>query len=242
MCAARATRISRVAGVAVAMGLVAAAGRDARASSADELVREAQEHERANEDDVAARRYTEALAIDSGNQSAWLGLGALRFRIGEIAEAERVYAAALAHVPGLRRALEGRARSLWALGRHAEAEASLREYADAADDTAAYRLLAGWFGTDGRLPAQLATWRRILARADEHGDPAETADARVMVRALVAVVGAADPAASPAAVDPTRIELARIAREPGFGAELVRTERSNDGATHPANPTRPRSP
>jgi tetratricopeptide (TPR) repeat protein len=221
----RAARISRVAGVAVAVALAAGWGRDAHGSSADELVREAEEHERANEDDIAARRYTDALSVDATNQNAWLGLGALRLRIGEIAEAERVYAAALAHVPTLLRAMEGRARCLWALGRHTEAEAELREYADAADDPAAYRLLAGWFGADGRVPAQLATWRRMFARATGRNDAAEAAEARVMVRALVAVVGAADPAASPATVaraatratvDPTRSELARIARDPWF--------------------------
>jgi tetratricopeptide (TPR) repeat protein len=226
--------IARIAGIAVAMAVLAAPGHDARGSSADELVRQAQAHERDNEDDVAARRYTEALSVDATNENAWLGLGALRFRIGEIAEAERVYAAALARVPTLLRAMDGRARCLWALGRHTEAEASLRGYADAADDPAAYRLLAGWFAADRRLPAQLATWRRLLARATERHDAAETAEARVMVRALVAVVGAADPAAWPAAVDrgassaavdATRSELARIARDPGEG-----------------NPTRPRSP
>lgn len=207
-------RLARLAWVlAVAMTLVAARGGDARGSSADELVREAQEHERQNEDDVAARRYTEALATDVTNQSAWLGLGALRFRIGEVAEAERVYASALAHVPTLSRAREGRARCLWALGRHAEAEAALYDYAEAADDAVAYRLLAGWFGTDGRLPAQLATWRKMLARAEERHDAADATEASVMVRALVAIVGEADPASSPAAPDPTRRELARIARE-----------------------------
>ena len=206
----------RLAGVlAVGMALVAARGRDAHGSSADELVREAQEHEHQNEDDVAARRYTDALAMDVTNQSAWLGLGALRLRIGEIAEAERVYASALAHVPTLLLAMDGRARCLWALGRHTEAEATLREYAEAADDAVAYRLLAGWFGADGRLPAQLATWRKLLARAraSERNETADAAEARVMVRALVAVVGDADPASSPAAPDPTRSELARIARD-----------------------------
>ncbi|HEX3344738.1 MAG TPA: tetratricopeptide repeat protein, partial [Polyangiaceae bacterium] len=89
--------------------------------SSDELVRQARAHEAAHEDDVAVRRYMEALDADATAEDAWLGLGALRMRLGEAAEAERVYDAALQRVPLLRRAVAGRAHALWAQGKHVQA-------------------------------------------------------------------------------------------------------------------------
>jgi len=189
-----------------------AAGRSYALPSADELVRQAHAHEEAHEEDVAARRYTDALMIEATNGAAWIGLARLRFRLGELAEAERVYATALQRLPTLYLALEGRARCLWALGRRADAEANLQAYADAVGDPMAFRALAGWFGVDGRSPAQLATWRRLLAIGSARADAALSAEARLMVRALSLIVDGADPAASPADIDPTRRQLARIAR------------------------------
>jgi tetratricopeptide (TPR) repeat protein len=212
-----------------ALSLVAA---PARASSADELVRQAEAHEAAREHDVALRRYAEALAIDPTHPDAWLGLGALRLKLGEAAEAERVYASALERVPSLHRALEGRARARWALGRHAEAESDLDAYAAGDGDVAALRELAGWYAADGRVAAQLATWRKVLALARAPGKPATgdqgrgaeapgAADAgleheaRRMVQALVILVDGADPASSPVDPDATRRALARIALRGG---------------------------
>jgi tetratricopeptide (TPR) repeat protein len=183
-------------------------------SSADELVRQAREHEAAHEEDVAARRYTEALTLDGASEAAWVGLGELRMRLGEPAEAERVYSAALARVPALRRALEGRARARWALGRYAEAEADLQAYAELSNDTSAFRALADWFGTEGRAPAQLATWRRLFQLSRLTVDPGLESEARRMIRALLLVVDGADPASSPIDADATRLSLAEIARKP----------------------------
>ena len=174
-------------------------------------MRQARAHEAAHEDDVALRRYTDALTVDRSHAGAWLGLGALRMRLGEPAEAERVYDTALAQVPALRAALQGRARARFSLGRHADAEADLEAYASAGDDVVTLRELAGWFGIDGRTPAQLATWRRLLAIAESGQDPALEPEARRMVRALVILVDGSDPAASPADPDDTRRALARIA-------------------------------
>jgi tetratricopeptide (TPR) repeat protein len=184
-------------------------------SSADELVRQARAHEAAHEDDVALRRYTEALETDRTNADAWLGLGALRMKVGEPAEAERVYDTALAQVPTLRLALQGRARARWALGRHGEAEDDLEAYAALEGGASALRQLAGWFGADGRTPAQLATWRRLLLVARGLEDPALEQEARRMVRALVILVDGSDPAASPIDPEPTRRALARIAARGG---------------------------
>jgi tetratricopeptide (TPR) repeat protein len=191
------------------LALLLLAPAPARATpSSDELVRQARAHEAAHEDDVAVRRYMEALDLDATAEDAWLGLGALRLRLGEPAEAERVYDAALQRVPLLRRAV-------WAQGKHARAEGDLDVYATATDDTPALRELAGWYGMDGRTPAQLATWRRLLAQAVRGGDAAAEHEARRMVRALVILTDGADPASSPPQRDPTRRGLAQIARRGG---------------------------
>jgi tetratricopeptide (TPR) repeat protein len=194
------------------VGLVLLAAAPAAASSsADELVRQARAHEAVHEDDVALRRYTDALTVDRSNADAWLGLGALRMKLGEPAEAERVYDTALAQLPTLGAALEGRARARWSLGRHTEAETDLEIYATVEGGVGALRELAAWFGADGRTPAQLATWRRLLAIARSGQDGPLEPEARRMVRALVILVDGSDPAASPADPDETRRALARIA-------------------------------
>jgi tetratricopeptide (TPR) repeat protein len=184
-------------------------------SSADELVREARAHEAAREDDVAARRYTDALAVDPTSVDAYLGLGALRLRLGDAREAERVYEVALEHVPTLHKALAGRARARWTLGRHDEAERDLDAYATLESDAGALRDLAAWYGEDRRTPAQLATWRRLLVIAVRASDDATTREARRMVRALQVIVGPADPVTVPLDPDGTRRALSTIAKRGG---------------------------
>jgi tetratricopeptide (TPR) repeat protein len=184
-------------------------------SSAKELVRQARAHEANHEEDLAARRYMEALGIDSTNEGAWLGLGALRLRLGDPSEAERVYSSALLHVSTLQDALQGRARARWALGRHGEAEADLDAYATSSGDSGSLRELADWYASEGRTAAQLATWRRLLVIASTGEDVAQTREARRMVRALLILVDGADPASSPVDPDATRRAIAAIARRGG---------------------------
>jgi hypothetical protein len=136
-------------------------------------------------------------------------------KLGDAVEAERVYAAALERVPTLHRALEGQARARWAAGRHAEAERDLETYANLESDPAAFRELADWYGSEGRTPAQLAVWRRLLAMATQGEDAVAQREARRMIRALVIVVDGADPAASPVGPDATRRALAAIAKRGG---------------------------
>src|SRR5450631_4041375 len=81
------------------------------ASSCDELVRSARAHEARAENDVALRQYNDAVSLDPTCSEGWLGLGALRAKTGDVAEAERVYNTALTHVPTLASAIAGRARS-----------------------------------------------------------------------------------------------------------------------------------
>ena len=181
-------------------------------SSADELVRQARTHEAAHDEDVAVRRYMEALELDPLNEDAWMGLGALRLRLNESAEAERVFEAALQRVPTLHRAIQGRARARWSQGRHVDAEGDLEAYAALEPDAEALHELSTWYAADGRTPAQLSVWRRLLVMAT---DDAGQKEARRMVRALVILVDKADPASSPVLPDASRRAMAVIARRGG---------------------------
>jgi tetratricopeptide (TPR) repeat protein len=185
----------------VALSLIAAAmlvTSTAHASSALELVRIAKSHEVAHEDDIAVRRYMEALSLDPTCDEAYLGLGALRARRGDLREAERVYSVALDHVPHLRDARKARAYVRRALGMRSDAVEDLLNVAGPDEDPATLRVLASWYGEDGLPPAQLAVWRRIAARAEAREDAVLLHEARTMVRALVILVGTADPVAAPA--------------------------------------------
>ena len=182
------------------------------ASSAMDLVKVARAHEAAHEDDLALRRYTEALSLDPTCEEAYLGLGQLRARRGDLREAERVYNVALEHLPGLRAARVGRAYVRRALGARNEAIDDLLTGAE--DDPAALRILASWYGEEGQTPAQLAVWRRIIGRAEVTQDAVLLHEARTTVRALVILVGPADPAAFPATDDKTfRRFVATLARK-----------------------------
>jgi tetratricopeptide (TPR) repeat protein len=204
----RSTLLAALAALALSTWGVAARA----SSSADELVRQARTHEAAHDEDVAVRRYMEALELDPLNEDAWMGLGALRLRLGESAEAERVFEAALQRVPTLHRAIQGRARARWAQGRHVDAEGDLEAYAALEPDAEALRELSTWYAADGRTPAQLAVWRRLLVMAT---DDAAQKEARRMVRALVILVDKADPASSPVLPDASRRAMAVIARRGG---------------------------
>ncbi len=203
--------------------IVLALGHPARATtgSVSELLRQAREHESAHQDDVAARRYTEALGLDPTCEEAYLGLGQLRARAGDAREAERVYSVALEHAPQLRAALAGRARARHALGARDLAELDLEAYLATAgepEDLEALRELAHWYGEDGRTAARLAVWRRVLALANRSGDALVPAarEARTMVRALQILLGPADPVvAPPDASDAARRAIAAIARRAG---------------------------
>lgn len=187
----------------------------AAASSALELVRIARAHEVSRQEEMAVRRYMEALALDPTCEEAYLGLGALRSRLGDLREAERVYSLALEHLPQLRQARLARAYVRRALGARTEAIDDLLSAGGAHDDPAALRVLAGWYGEDGQTPAQLAVWRRMLARAEASQDAQLLHEARTTVRALVILVGPADPAAAPPGDDRVRRLVATLARRGG---------------------------
>jgi len=206
-------RSASLLGAALAILLVAG---PAAASSVTELVREAQDLEAAHQDDRAIRRYTEALGLDPTCAPAYLGLADLRARRGDTREAERVYSVALEHVPQLYAALVGRARVRHVLGAAREGDQDLEVYLNHEDDLAAMRELAGWYGDEGRLAAELATWRRLFVTAVRlSAGEAMIREARATVRALQLLVGTADPVASPPSADALRQGIARIARRGG---------------------------
>lgn len=199
-------------GIVAAIALTFAPG-VASASSALELVKIARAHEASREEDLAVRRYMEALSLDPTCEEAYLGLGALRARRGDLREAERVYNLALEHLPGLRAARLGRAYVRRALGARAEAMDDLLSGAE--EDPAALRVLATWYGEEGQTPAQLAVWRRIIGRAEATQNAILLHEARTMVRALVILVGPADPAAAPATDDKSFRKLASMLARKG---------------------------
>lgn len=192
----------------VALAAFARSPSAAASASSAALVEQARAHERVHDDLVAVRRYMEAIALDRTDGDAYLGLGALRLRMGDAREAERVYTVALENVPQLRAAYAGRARAHRALGMRDQAADEMADYALADSDVAALRELGDWQRQDDRLPALLATWRAIYAIAARKEDAALLREARRMVHALQILVAPADPATSPVDPSATRAAIA----------------------------------
>ncbi len=195
--------------------VVFAMARVAVASSCEELVRSARAHESTGESDVALRQYNEAVTLDATCAAAWLGLGDLRAKTGDAAEAERVYNTALLHVPALQTAIAGRARARWRLGRAEEAAEDMRAFAERAAPSNPRAALAGlvelasWYASLHQAPAELACWRRIASLAHAVDGALETR-ARTTSEALAIVVGPADPVTHPPRSDLLRSVVARF--------------------------------
>jgi tetratricopeptide (TPR) repeat protein len=212
----RAARRLLAAAAAAAIGCAAG---PAFGSTVTELVRAAHELESLHEEDRAIRCYTDALELDPTYAPAYLGLADLRARRGDTREAERVYSVALEHVPSLYAALIGRARVRRVLGAAREGDSDLERYLSHEEDLVEMKELAGWYGEEDRVSAQLAVWRRLYATAVRIGaEVAVIRDARAHVRALQLLVGLADPVVSPpgsGSVDTVRLGMAEIARRGG---------------------------
>jgi len=192
-------------GALLAAGLVC---RPAHASAALDLVAMAQAHEAQSDDDVAIRRYTEALTLDPSCEPAYVGLGALRERRGDVREAERVYTMALSHLPNSTDAKIGRARTRWSLG---YADLAAKDLEDAArEDPRALSKLGLWYMTAGQMPAALAVWRTILARAKATNDEPLAREARIHIKALSTVV-VTDPVSHPIDAKGVRKSIAWVA-------------------------------
>jgi hypothetical protein len=197
----------------LAFAIVLLAPKLASASSCVELVRLAEAHESAHEDDLAVRRYTEAVTLDATCQRGWLGLAALRLRHGDGREAERVATVGLEHIPTLHALLVSLARARWLQGRREDAERDLESFIERAspeEGRAALRELSGWYASEGKTPAQLGVWRRLLTLA---ADEASQKEARTMIRALVVLVSPADPVTAPPYASPVRRAAAEAAKK-----------------------------
>ncbi len=141
----------------------------------------------------ALREYTESLAIDSTLGEAYLRLGALRERMGDLREAELVYSEAARLGDTRAHALVQRSHLLRAEGRSADALRDL-EYAvllEANPDALAE--LAQHYVEAHAFSAALFTFRRILASAQLSGDPTALETARLEVRALSVLAAETDP-------------------------------------------------
>lgn len=213
--------------VAVAVALAEAAHLPAASASAssDELARAAAAHEAAGRDDLAVRRYTEALELDRATRAAWLGLARLRARRGDLREAERVATAALSHLPGDVDLLLERGTARRLLGERGAAE---QDFAEAsARDPDVLERLADRYVAESKMPAALATWRRRLAELEQRGDLSGSGEAQAqararahtMVAALAVLVAEADPVSAPPGPRPNgvRLTLARTLRRPPPG-------------------------
>lgn len=170
----------------------------------------ARAREQSNDDDIAVRRYMEAVSLDPRCRDAYLGLAALRERQGDYLEAAKVYTVALANIPQFKEAFIGRAKmhhALHATWLAAEDIEKLVPY-----DHSVLRTLADWHGEDGHLIAQLAVWRRILLFAREDDSPQLAAEAETWIRALEYAVKPVDPVRFPVNPTPLRASIAFSAK------------------------------
>lgn len=200
--------------LAALCGLLAAlllSPRAARAASpvVVELVREAKAHEGGGDDAKAAARYTEAIKLDPTYGPAYLGLGSLRERAGDLREAERIYDIALSRIPSLSEALARRAVVRRALGRTDSAIQDLEAFEQATSERSALEKIAAWHRKDGQPPRELAVRRRQFWTSR---DDAERVTAARWIRALQIVTAEADPVGEPAEPTWTRAMLRAVER------------------------------
>ncbi|HEX9295676.1 MAG TPA: tetratricopeptide repeat protein [Polyangiaceae bacterium] len=165
-------------------------------STAQELTRQGREHVKNGHDELAARRFAEAVQIDPTYGPAYLELAAVRERSGDLREAERTYDVAIGRVPDFAGALRARAALLHRLGEGGREIADLEAAARLTDTPDVFRELAQGHVADGAWPAALATWRKIQALAEKVGDEQLAREANTQIRGLVVLCGELDPVAS----------------------------------------------
>lgn len=190
------------------MGLSGAA----QASSIDELLASAERHAATGNEEVALKRYTEALALDGTCEACFLGLGGLREKRGDLREADRVYSAGLLRRPDVVAVRVARARVRWKLGLRTEALADLEDAAGRTPRVEVLRELGARYRELAQFPAQLRVARQLLALGERTQDAALIREAQVLVTALVLLAEPMDPAAQPVGPDPVRKAIARAAR------------------------------
>lgn len=182
-------------------------------SAAAELTRQGQDHARRGDDALAMRRFADALRLDPSFGPAYLGLAQSRERGGDFDEAARTYDVAIEHVPDYVAAFKGRAALLRRMGDVAREVADLEHLARIAEGPDTLRALGARYVEIKAWPAALATFRKLRAWAEEHGDESLRRDAHLQVRALTMLSAELDPVMA-GQVDrgSTRRALANIAR------------------------------
>jgi tetratricopeptide (TPR) repeat protein len=183
--------------------------RSARADGAADLVGIAGRKVEAGDLPGAVRDYSMALGLDPALDAAYAGLGRTRERMGQWAEAERVYEVGLSHAPGSVLLLRARGKLRWTTGDHPRGAEDL-ERAGTRDISALVEL-AGLYRAEGQPYAELAVWRRTLVLAQERTDGSTARVALINVRALGLVVAEADPVSHVVEPAPTRRLLRSIA-------------------------------
>jgi tetratricopeptide (TPR) repeat protein len=155
----------------------------------------AREFERRADLAQALREYTESIALDSTLGEAYLRLGALRERLGDVREAELVYSQALRFADSNARALLQRSHLRRALGRSVQALTDLEASVELEASREALEELARLYVQAHAWSAALSTFRRIESSARESGDKAGLDSAALEVRALRVLAAETDPCA-----------------------------------------------
>lgn len=191
-------------------------------SSAELLVSQGKAREAEGDEVTAIKRYSDALAMDPTAEGAYLALGALRAKRGELYEAEEVYALCVQRVPSSVDAVLARAHVRRLRGR----------LPYAADDLARAQAMIGHPATEREIAllrevvalkreqrepaAELAAWRRLLSIGQARVDGALVKEASLQARALGIFVGDIDPALrGRTETDLDRRTFASIARRGG---------------------------
>lgn len=163
-------------------------------AQAAELTKQGQGHAARGDRDLAARRFLDAIQFDATYGPAYLALGELYERGGDLRESERAYAMGLERVARFAEGRRARGRLLLRVGRTAEAIADLEAAVALLEgDLGALRELGQAYVKAGALPAALSVARQALVLAEAQRDAGALAEARVLGRALGALVGEADP-------------------------------------------------
>src|SRR5260221_6630083 len=96
--------------VAAAPAFVPPTLADGIGSAAALVVSQGEARESAGDELTALKRYSDALAIDPSFEDAYLALGTLRAKRGELVEADQVFSTGLLHRPTSAALLLGRAK------------------------------------------------------------------------------------------------------------------------------------
>ncbi|MET0593431.1 MAG: tetratricopeptide repeat protein, partial [Polyangiaceae bacterium] len=182
-------------------------------SAAAELTRQGRDHARQGDDALAMRRFSDAVRLDPSHGPAYLELAAVRERAGDPVEALKTYDVAIEHVPDFIAAFRARAALLRKMGEVSREIADLEHLTRIAEGPDTLRALATRYAEEKAWPAALATFRKLRAWAEEHGDEPVRKAAHLQVRALMVLSAELDPVVAGRADHGwTRRAIANIAR------------------------------